>query len=112
VGEILKVYEGMFITKTGLSKEEEERLLSRMEEHITKLDGKILEKQGMGKKRLSYSIQKQADGVYTRFLFEIDPSSIKILERNYRLQDGIIRFGIFVCDVKGIKKISDKEKRI
>ncbi|MBA2124129.1 30S ribosomal protein S6 [bacterium Unc6] len=96
----MRVYEGMFVTKVVFLKEDEEQLLGQIEENITKQGGKILEKQSLGKRKLSYTIQKQTEGGYTRFLFEIEPSSVRILERIYRLQDGILRFGIFLCEQK------------
>jgi hypothetical protein len=45
----------------------------------------------MGRRRLAYPIQKFEDGVYTRFLYDSEPTVPKELDRRLRINDKVIR---------------------
>ena len=55
-------------------------------------EGKVESVDEIGKKRLAYEIMKNKEGYYTVFNFEAKPELIAELERNYRIDDSIMKF--------------------
>ena len=55
-------------------------------------EGKVESVDEMGKKRLAYEIKKNKEGYYVVFHFEAKPELIAELERNYRIDDSIMKF--------------------
>ena len=55
-------------------------------------EGKVESVDNLGKKKLAYEIMKNTEGFYTVFNFEAKPELIAELERNYRIDDQIMKF--------------------
>ncbi len=55
-------------------------------------EGKVESVDSLGKKKLAYEIMKNNEGFYTVFNFEAKPELIAELERNYRIDDQIMKF--------------------
>jgi small subunit ribosomal protein S6 len=89
-----KKYESMLIISSKLTednaKKENEKVLS----FITDNGGVILKTDELGKKKLSYEIQKSKEGFYFVNYFELDCQLIKKLEQFYRIEEHIVRFNI------------------
>lgn len=88
----MKRYEVIAIAKSDLSEEDVTTLIERIEKIITKRKGFIVKIDKWGKKRLAYEINKQKDGHY--FLIELvgDGPIIDEIERNYKIDDRILKF--------------------
>ncbi len=72
-----------------------EEALKAFEEKYTGLinkNGKVESVENMGKKRLAYEIKKNKEATYLLFNFEAQPDSIAEIERNYRIDDEILKF--------------------
>jgi len=92
----MKKYEGMFIVKPDIAKEELEKTESSIESTITKNEGKVEKLQKWARRRLAYSIKKYAEGEYYLCDFEIEPKTVSSLEASYKLNDNILRVLITV----------------
>lgn len=85
-------YESIFIIKPTLSDEETEKVIQKMQEIITAGGGEIINVENWGKKKLAYEIKKHKRGHYVLLHLKAEGALVKELERNYRLNDAVIKF--------------------
>ena len=90
-----KHYETMFILKPTLTEEETVAQIDAIKAIIEKNGGEIVATDNMGTRQLAYEIEKQKRGYYFVAYFKGEPSGIKEIERNYRINENLIRF-IFI----------------
>ena len=86
----MPTYETIFITLPTLS-EEDERSATAPLAQIVSERGSMVANERIGRRRLAYPIKKFEDGVYTRFLYDAEPSLPKELERRLRISDKVLR---------------------
>lgn len=91
----LKHYETMFIVKPTLTEEETQAQIETVKATITKNGGEIVACDDMGSRPLAYEIEKQKRGYYFVAYFKGEPAGLAEIERNYRINENIIRF-IFI----------------
>ena len=91
----IRHYETMFIVKATLTDEETQAQIALVKSNIEKNGGEIVSCDDMGTRQLAYEIQKQKRGYYYVIYFTAPTEAIKELERNYRINENIIRF-IFI----------------
>lgn len=87
----MRPYETLVVLRTDLG-EEASRLLSRFESVIVGQGGNVEEKRDWGVRQLAYPIGKQKQGHYHLFEYQADPQTVKELERNLRIVEGVLRF--------------------
>ena len=91
----IRHYETMFIVKSTLTDEETQAEIATVKANIEKNAGTIVSCDEMGSRNLAYEIDKQKRGYYYVIYFTAPSESITELERNYRVNENIIRF-IFI----------------
>ena len=91
----IRHYETMFIVKATLTEEETAAQIATVKSNIEKIGGEIVAVDDMGTRQLAFEIQKQKRGYYYVIYFKAPSEAIKELERNYRVNEDIIRF-IFI----------------
>lgn len=91
----LKHYETMFILKPTLTEEETVAQIDGVKAIIEKNGGEISSVEDMGTRKLAYEIEKNKRGYYYVIYFKGEPTKIAEIERNYRINENIIRF-IFI----------------
>ena len=87
----MKKYETIFIVNPEVNEEGIKALIQKFSDIINN-DGKVLEVEEMGKKKLAYEVKKNKEGYYVVINFESNPELIKELERVYRITDNVIKF--------------------
>lgn len=87
----MRNYELLSIIKPNIDSEEYDKLVEKMEEAITNLEGKVVSTDKMGRKKLSYDIQKYRDGYFAVLTFEMNPNQVEKFRRQLRLNENIIR---------------------
>ena len=99
----MRFYETMFIVRPTLTEEE---IKSKIEviKNILLNDAVIEASIDMGMRNLAYEIKKQKRGYYYVFYFKSSPLLIKELERNYRIDEDILRFIIIKYENKTEQK--------
>ncbi len=90
-----KHYETMFIVKPTLTEEETQAQIELVKSNIEKNGGEIVACDDMGTRPLAYEIEKNKRGYYFVAYFKAPTASILELERNYRINENILRF-IFI----------------
>jgi len=84
-------YESVIIINPSVDDEGIKALTQKFTDIINN-EGKVESVQEIGKKRLAYEIMKNKEGFYTVFNFEAKPELIAELERNYRIDDKVMKF--------------------
>lgn len=108
----VKHYETMFIVKPTLTEEETAAQIDLVKSNIEKNGGEIVACDDMGTRPLAYEIEKNKRGYYFVAYFKSPTESILELERNYRINENILRF-IFISyenkkEVAAWTKMSDE----
>ena len=88
---MMNIYEGVFILKATLNNVEKEKLIEEIKGVITKNKGEIIKVDNWGKRRLSYPIKKQSEGLYYLFDFKLVPTIVIKMENTFKLNDLILR---------------------
>ena len=94
----MRKYEVTFIAHPDLDGEAFKALNTQVEGWIKDSGGKIEKADVWGKRKMAYPIKKQAEGQYVLLHTELDPTFCKELERQFRLQESIMRFLIVAVD--------------
>ena len=84
-------YESVIIINPSVDDEGIKSLIKKFTDIINN-DGKVESVDELGKRRLAYEIAKNKEGFYTVFNFEAKPELIAELERNYRIDDSVMKF--------------------
>ncbi|MBI3991459.1 MAG: 30S ribosomal protein S6 [Candidatus Omnitrophica bacterium] len=88
----MKKYEGMFIIRPDLSEDEKKTLFNQISEAVTKNNGSVSGASVWSEKRkLFFPIKRYREGVYYLLNFTAVPTSIKDINRAYRLNENILR---------------------
>ncbi len=88
----LKPYEILIIVDPRPADEDVAVLLTQLEEQVKTLGAEITKVENWGKRRLAYDIAKQREGTYAIFEVSAEPSTIKEIERQLRLNEQVLRF--------------------
>jgi len=101
-------YETIFVIDSLLKTEEIENIITKYEKFISANGGKIEQIDRWGKKRLAFEIKKRQYGYYVLILFEGIPSMIKSLEREYRLNESILRYKTIKLSTMALKVLKQQ----
>lgn len=87
----MRPYETLVVLRTDLG-DEGAKLLTRFETVITGQGGSIDENRDWGVRDLAYPIGKQRQGHFHLIEYQAEPQTVKELERNLRIVEGVLRF--------------------
>ena len=87
----MREYETVFIIDPGCDETTVDKEIDTVKEIITEGDGRIVEVQKWGKRRLAYEIKKKKEGTYAFVRFKSDSSVLQELNRRLRLNELILR---------------------
>ena len=88
----MQKYETIFIIDSLLKGEEIDNIINKYERFLSANGGQIETVERWGKKRLAYEIKKRQYGYYVLIRFDGPPTMIKPLEREYRLNESLLRY--------------------
>ncbi|MBN2179386.1 MAG: 30S ribosomal protein S6 [Deltaproteobacteria bacterium] len=88
----MRRYETIFITLADMPAEETEALIERYKSIVTSLEGSMIKIEKWGKRKLAYPIEKRKEGFYVLFDFGGESKIISEIERNFKIDDKIVRF--------------------
>lgn len=84
-------YESTFIARQELSRNDAQRLTDTFSEIVVKNGGKVIKSEYWGLRSLAYRVQKNRKGHYVMLGIEAPPSAISELDRNFRINEEIMR---------------------
>lgn len=85
-------YEVVAIVLADLNEDEINALIERIQTIITERKGVVAKIDRWGKRHLAYEIKKQKDGYYFLIDFAGDGSIVTEIERNYKIDDRVLKF--------------------
>jgi small subunit ribosomal protein S6 len=88
----LRPYEILVIVDPRPTDEDVTALLTQIGEQAKSLGIEVDKLDNWGKRRLAYDIRKQREGTYAVFDAKAEPSMVKELERQLRLNENVLRF--------------------
>jgi len=102
----LRKYETIFVIDSLLKSDEIENIITKYEKFISANGGQIETLEKWGKKRLAFEIKKRQYGYYVFIRFDGSPSMIKPLEREYRLNESILRYKTIILSTMALKALA------
>jgi len=104
----MTLYETAFLISPNLEEEAIEKVISQMAE-VVKKNGKLINEDRWGKKRLAYPIQKFEEAFYVFFMYEADPTVPFELERRFKQTEAILRYLTIKKETKEKARRKEKE---
>ena len=98
----MNTYESIFILKPTLNEEDVKKAIGKME-GIVKQNGELIATENWGKKKLAYEVMKEKRGIYVLLRFQGKGDLVSELERNYRIDDNVVKFLTVKLDKKGVE---------
>ena len=84
-------YESVIIINPSIEEQSIKDLIKKFSDLINN-NGKVESVEERGTQKLAYPIKKKEEGYYVIINFEAKPDSIDVLERNYRIEDNVMKF--------------------
>ncbi len=97
------MYEFTYIITPVLSDEQIKDTVKRVNKLIESNDGKVIDIDEWGSRRLAYQINKKRNGYYVNLYFEAPGESIPRLARSIEIDDNILRYLTLRMDKKMIQ---------
>ena len=104
----MRRYETIFIIPADLTEDEINALIERYQSIITKNKGMVIKVEKWGKRKMAYEIKKQIRGFYVLMDLVSVSAVITELERNFKIDEKILKFMTIkkedAVDLKEIEK--------
>ena len=94
----MRTYEAVFVLDESKFDDAGDAFAKDVEQNIQQLGGRIREKTAMGRRPFSRPMKKKHAGIYWDFIFDMETSQVKSLESAYRLNDAVLRTGVFLYE--------------
>jgi len=104
----MNTYESIFILRSTLNDEDVQKTVNKIE-GVVKQGGELITTENWGKKRLAYEVMKEKKGIYVLLRFRAKGNLVAEIERNYRIDDNVIKFLTVKLDKKAIELLKKKE---
>lgn len=88
----MRTYELMFILRPDMVEEDQDKLVSTLENQIQTAGGTVKSVERMGKRRLAYVVRNFQDGIYVLLTLEGEGGMVKEIERRLRVNEPVIKF--------------------
>jgi len=108
----MRRYETALLIAPNISEEETEQLIQQTEEVIAEKEGKMVNLDKWGKRRMAYQIKKFDEAFYVFFLYDGNPDIPAELERRFKQTDAVLRYLTVLRTLKdNIRKTKKKKIR-
>ena len=87
-------YESMYVLKPDLDEETRKSLIEKFKSLVEDNGGKVESVDEWGIKKLAYEINYIKEGYYVLMTFEAPPELPAELERNYNINDNVMRYNV------------------
>lgn len=102
----MRKYETIIVIDSLLKLEEIEGIINKYERFISANGGQVETIDRWGKRRLAYEIKKRQYGFYVLIRFNAPPAMIKQLDREYRLNEFLLRTMTTLLDKRALKALA------
>lgn len=90
----MKKYDAMYIFANVAKDDSIDGLVEKASNEITRLNGKVLSTNVLGKRSFARPMQKKDSGAYVKIRFEMDPAQVGTLQSRYHLLEEFFRVQI------------------
>lgn len=108
----MSTYSTTVVIDSLLKPAEIENTVEKIQRNIKNNGGEILEVDKWGKKRLAYEIKKRQYGYYVDIIFQASGNLVKVIEREYGLDENILRYLTIVLNKKALKYREEQQKEL
>ena len=91
----MNIYETIMILNPQASDTEVGEFIEKVKKLVTDEKGEVLSEDKLGRRKLSYAINKNRDGFYLYFKMKAGVESLKAIKHHLKLQDTILRTMFF-----------------
>ena len=84
-------YESIIIVNPKLNEKQQKEIENKYSKLINE-NGKLESFENLGKKKLAYEVKKNKEGIYIEINFTSEASFIAELERQYKIDENVIKF--------------------
>ncbi len=106
----MKLYETTVVMDSTMKTDEIRHLIDKFSNFISNHGGNIVKVDEWGKRRLAYEIKKKQYGYYVNIRFAAPAAVPVLLEREYRLNESVLRYLNVKVDPLVIKSEAEKEE--
>lgn len=97
-------YEALMMFNPNFEQESLEQLFASVEAVVTNNKGTLLRVDRIGRKKLSYAMQKNREAIISVMVFDAPPQAIAAITHSYKLNESILRYTIVRNDEIDINK--------
>jgi small subunit ribosomal protein S6 len=97
----MRKYEITYIAHPDLDADAFKVLNDQVQSWVKDNGGTVEKADIWGKKKLAYQVKKQSEGQYVLLHVHMEPAGTSQLERQFRLQESVLRFMIVAADESG-----------
>mgnify|MGYP001946884186 CR=1 FL=1 len=108
----MNMYEAVFIMNPVLSAEQVGETVAKVKDLIKSKEGKILNEEDWGLKKMAYPIQHKRSGFYHLLEFEAPGEAISSLEVDMKRDERIMRFLTMRMDKHHVAFAKDRRKKM
>ena len=94
----MRDYELVIIVTPDIDETATADVVEKVKSWITEAGGSIESFEEWGRQKLAYLVRNNKEGQYYLFNLKLEPTAVVNLERNFRLQESILRFLIINRD--------------
>jgi len=94
----MRDYELVIIVAPDIDETAMAEVVEKVKSWITEAGGSIESFEEWGRQKLAYLVRNNKEGQYYLFNLKLEPTEVVNLERNFRLQESILRFLIINRD--------------
>lgn len=98
----MRTYETTMVIDSFLKSDDIEALAKKVQNFIANHGGEIIKVEDWGKRRLAYEINRKQYGNYIHILFKAPGNIVKLLEREYRLEEAMLRYLTVKADERAL----------
>lgn len=107
--KIMNKYESVAIISTKIGQEQVKETVQKFKKLLESFSDKKVKVDELGEKKLAYEIRKNKTGYYAVYYFSAQPEDIQELERNYRIDDSIMKFLTIKLEEENSEDYEDEE---
>lgn len=102
----LRKYEAMFIFPESLNEEALAQELTKVQEEITRLGGRVESVNNLGRRPFARRLKKKTAGYYALIVFDFDPARLTALQARYRIDENVFRVQIVRAPEEGAGQVT------
>jgi len=105
----MKLYETVFIVDSQIGNEGIEKSVNKFFDLIEKRSQEVVRKRRWGLRRLAYEIRGRQQGYYALINYVADSDLVRDLEREFKLDESILRYMTVVTSKREMEKFRGGE---